>query len=182
MQPDRPSPARADVHERGDDGAHRRQVVHVVDDHHEATAEQDHEDVDDEVADGQVDDRPNLVRGQGRQSEVFDDVHTEILIRASGDFLYLCPGFFGEGLLEMIEDDGPAHGDAIVDKITNQTTQPQYCRPRYVADQETDTHQELILYVVPHLFQRLKTWLSFCRIGFNQRQIDRLLWTGLSDK
>ena len=86
---------------------------------------------------------------------MFKDVHTQVLVCTSGDFPDFCNRLFGKGLLEMIDDDGLAHGDAIIDKITDETAQSQYHRPRQMANEKTDAQQGLILQVVPHPFQRL---------------------------
>lgn len=87
---------------------------------------------------------------------MLENVHTQVLVSASGYFLDLLNRLFGKGLREMCEDDGLADGDEIIDDITNEAAQSQYRSPRQAPDEKTDAYQKMILYVVSHSLQRLK--------------------------
>ena len=80
-----------------------------------------------------------------RVAEMFEDVHTKVLVGAPGDFFDLRKRFFRKGLLEMIEGDGFTHRDAEINKISNKAAQAKHRQPRQPADEKTDAQKELIL-------------------------------------
>jgi len=73
-------------------------------------------------------------------TEMFKNVHAEILISTSGDILSFSNRFIRKGTLKMIEGDTFAHGNAIVNEITNKTAQAQHRLPRQPANEKTDAH------------------------------------------
>ena len=80
---------RTDIHEGGDDGTDARQIVHVVQQYHDTSAHEHHENIDDEVADRKIDN--GIIHGPLVQT----DAHNRHGLNK----------YFSNGHMHVFEDD-----------------------------------------------------------------------------